>query len=349
MMQASENRGSGYCRTTSLDPHETSLQEVSNEDIPWVEGLPDQFRVTPIEKAEVAFRHSGWLRNRRRVWLALSRTNQSGSRRDRFCNCGSGCTVHFSPSRDAFKLSANYCRDRVCTPCGIARSRQVERAVKDFVGSRTVRFVTFTLRHNKFISLKDQLDRLYACFVQLRRRIWWKGLVTGGCAILEVKVGQDGLWHPHLHCLIEGEYLPHNALSREWYAVTGDSSIVDVRRVGEERNEIKYVCSYVGKPLDQSIYNSDVRLDEFIVAIKGRRLIVKFGSWSKLDIDADPPGDDDWIFVGTLSRLCREAKSDRVAAQLLRQLYGLSPLESALPPPEGQGKAFTLFQNSVAF
>jgi len=144
--------------------------------------------------------------------------------------------------------------------------------------------------------------------------------VKGGVAILEVKIGKDGLWHPHLHVLLESSFLPQKALSHEWLAVTGDSYIVDVRKVGPEQNEVRYVCSYVGKPLDASIYGRATMLDEFINAIKGKRLILPFGSWSKLSLESEIDEGGVWVCMGPLWRLLRDAATDPQAAFVLSLL-----------------------------
>lgn len=332
MLPCCPSGGAAYAAATSLDPHETSRQFPPEEVLSSPNPPRDDFRITPITAEENAFRHSGWTRHRRRVWDSLMRTGQSRSRMDRFANCGSGCTVFWSPSRRDWTLRANYCRDRCCQPCGVARSRFVRDAVVDFIGTRTVRFVTFSLKHTPHLTLTEQIDRLYEAFSNLRRKKLYRSLVRGGCAVLEVKIGKDLLWHPHLHCLLEGSYLPQKDLSREWLKVTGDSYIVDVRLVGQQRNEVHYVCAYVGKPLDASIYAVPSRLDEFIKAIKGRRLILCFGTWRELDLDAEPEGADDWIAVGSLCTLIAESQTDPTARRILEALTRRRSVEISLSP-----------------
>jgi len=202
----------------------------------------------------------------------------------------------------------------------------------DFLGSRPCRFVTFSLKHTPHLNLREQIDRLYESFSNLRRKKFWREHCIGGCAVLEVKIGRDLLWHPHLHCLVEGAYLPQKQLSREWLKVTGDSFIVDVRLVQRERHEVRYVCSYVGKPLDASIFNLPDRLDEFVRSIKGKRLILAFGTWRKLDLDSEPGGIDDWIICGSLTRLTWDAEADATARRCLDVLLRRTHLEISDSP-----------------
>jgi hypothetical protein len=337
MLPACESGGSVVPDTSLLDPDETASPPTENDALERFNELRPDFRVTPILKEEADFRHSAWKLHRNRVWDSLLRTGQSASRLDRFHNCGSGCTVEWSPDRKEWRLSANYCRDRTCQPCGVARSRQVEAALRSFIENRHLRFATLTLKHTPHLTLPEQLKRLYTSFSTLRRRTWWKDKVKGGVAILEVKIGRDGLWHPHLHLLLESFFLPQKQLSHEWLAVTGDSYIVDVRQVGQEQQEVRYVCSYVGKPLDASIYQRPTMLDEFVRAIKGKRLILPFGTWAKLNLDSESDDPGGWVCVGPLWRLIQDASTDPQAQIILNLLQRRSVRSNehsiSSPPP----------------
>jgi len=289
--------------------------------------LPEQqppraeFQVTPLDPLEAAFRHSGWSVRRRLVWDALRRTHQSPNRLDRFAQCGSACVVEWSKTLQTARLRANFCRDRLCVPCGRARSRQVANAlIKESTG-RTVRFATFTLRHSR-TPLRDQIDRLYRSFSALRRRAWFKSNTAGGVAVLETKIGIDGLWHVHLHTLLVGQYLDQKTLSEEWHAVTGDSYIVDVRRIDGDHGAIKYVAAYVGKPMDATVTQHAEALDEFVIAIRGRRVVNTWGCWSRLDLDPDTSETaTDWLPVASLRQLINDARGgDRFAQAMLLSL-----------------------------
>jgi hypothetical protein len=280
----------------------------------------DEFCLQPLRPEEAIFRHSGWRLTRQRVYESLCRLHVGGTRLEKFCHCGGAAYVEISPSAGTVRLTANYCRDRCCVPCGAARSAQVTRSLVREAAGKTVRFLTLTLRHSR-TPLTDQISRIYRDFSALRRRSWWKDRCTGGAAVLELKIAPDGLWHVHLHCLVLGSFMDQRELSRQWHAVTGDSWIVDIRKVHNEE-AIRYVASYTGKPLDSSIYASPDRLDEFIAAIKGRRLVNTWGCWSRIDIDApDPEAPTDWVAVGRLVDLINDAeRGDKWAIRLLDAL-----------------------------
>lgn len=298
--------------------------------------LRDDFRVTPIDHEENVFRHSGWAVRRRQTFHCLNRIGASPGRLDRFCNCGSGCCVEVNDATGEARLNANYCRDRLCLPCGRSRSARVTRALIAEAGKRTVRFATFTLRHTQ-TPLADQIDRLYRSFSALRRRAFFKSKCTGGAAVLEVKLGKEGLWHVHLHCLLLGSFIDQAELSREWYRTTGDSYVVDIRKVDSGHASIRYCAAYVGKPVDAGIYQSQDKLDEAARALHGRRVVNTWGEWAKLDLDADDDSGGNWVVVGRLSKLIRDAREGDRAAKAL--LTALSPFERSNAASSSTGES----------
>lgn len=303
-----------------------------------------EFQVCPITISEAIFRHSGWRHQRQRVWESLLRIHANNARLDRFANCGASCSVEYSPSTQEVRYVGSCCHDRTCLPCGIARSGKIARALVAALPPGCVRFITLTLRHNDN-ALRDQLDRLYACFLALRRRKFWLAGVTGGAAFLEVKLGEkDGRWHPHLHILVSGKWLDQKALSKEWLAVTGDSSIVDVRSVPDRAEVSGYVAKYAAKPLDGKVIDCPPKLDEAIISLRGRRLCFTFGDWRGIDLDADAPDPGDWQRLGSLSALLSDTRSgDPAALQILdcllnRRKLPLKFFDGPGPPPNTSGE-----------
>jgi hypothetical protein len=124
------------------------------------------------------------------------------------------------------------------------------------------------------------LDRLYDGFRRLLRTPVWEKCVDGGAAFVEVKRSADGKgWHPHLHVIVVGRFLPAKLLSQTWYAVTKDSWIVDVRTIADPRKARQYVVKYATKPCPVSVVRDEQSLREAMSALHGRRLITTFGSW----------------------------------------------------------------------
>lgn len=226
------------------------------------------------------FHHAGWASIRRRIWESLVRTQQAPSRLCSFGSCGSACYVQQSDiDASRFRLSGSRCNDRLCTPCANARSRRIQEALLAQMGGEGCLFITLTLC-GRGEALAELIDRLYRHFKALRNHPTWSERIQGGAAFLEVKWSDKAQrWHPHLHIVADGRFVPQDQLSLAWRSISKDSFIVDVRRVRDQEACGRYVAKYASKPLNMSFGNTPRLLDEAVVALKGRRLCLCFGSW----------------------------------------------------------------------
>ena len=261
------------------------------------------FDVQPITEEESGFRHSGWAVRRSQIWTALNRLHAPDARLSKFANCGSGLWLEVNRSTNDLRCRSNKCHDRWCMRCQGERAALITDAVARLVSTNGARFLTLTLRHSP-TPLTDQIDRLYASFLRLRHRAAWKEHVTGGAAFFEAKVGEkDGLWHVHLHCLITGSFWDQRDISRAWHSVTGDSSIVDVRKVDDVEGRARYVTKYVTKPADSSVFAVPDRLDEMITALRGRRLCTTFGTWRGTRLEELDAPSEGWTPLQSVEHL----------------------------------------------
>ncbi|GAF79661.1 unnamed protein product, partial [marine sediment metagenome] len=226
------------------------------------------------------FRHSGWVRSRRLVVEALCRTRQPESRKREFTNCGNHAYVLRSiDDPSVFRIAGSSCHDRFCLPCANERAHAIALNVSDHLRERQCRFLTLTLR-SADEPLAELLDKLYRSFQALRRRAVWRKRVTGGVAFLEVKYNAaKDRWHPHFHMLLEGRYLPDTDIRRLWYQITGDSRIIFIKMVTSQLHATRYVTKYASKPFNNTFLARPNKLDEAVVAMKGRKLALTFGKW----------------------------------------------------------------------
>jgi hypothetical protein len=293
--------------SSSLDPQESNWQREDTLLSPGA-GRPE-WDLQDASSFEQCFRHSGWRKTRRRVWEVLQECTPR-SRQAAFASCGSGVHAYMHPDptgKTKLKLAAYYCHDRFCQPCASARAATIQRNLVDKLnGIKRVRFVTLTIKPRPDEPLSTRVRRLYVAFLGLRRRKWWKLRVDGGAAFCEVKIGRGGDWHPHLHCLIEGEYMPQAQLSDEWLSVTTDSKIVDVRGVSSFDDLARYVTKYVTKLAPLSDLNHS-QLQELIISCKGIRSCLTFGSWRKWQLTKNADAITDWIDLGNVEALFRRA------------------------------------------
>lgn len=240
------------------------------------------------------FAHTGWANDRKRVLDALLHAEQSSSRIRAFVDCSSAAWVlRHRTDLSRFKFVANCCHDRLCQKCSGMRTATVRTNLLAFLDGRESRFVTLTKRHTDR-PLTDQLDDLYKCFRRLRQRTLWKERVTGGCAMLELEYNHASRrWHPHLHILLEGDFIPLADLKKAWLDVTGDSHVVDIRRVKNDLGAARYLTKYLAKALPAHILRTVHLLREAVSALRSRRFLLTFGTWSKAKL-TEPPSDDEW-------------------------------------------------------
>lgn len=315
-------------RPTQLEPHET------NEPF-----RPHHTR-TPAElptSLNSCFRHSGWWRERLSVFAALQRVGVSSNRIVRFAECGSRAWVEgridfgasfvdpAAISYDNVRVKSNVCKDRFCQACAASRAALVSRGLVALLGDEPARFLTLTLKHNAD-PLKQRIDDLMGSYKKLRRSFLWASHVKAAAATLEVKynVASD-TWHPHLHILTHGKYLPHAELKAEWLKATGDSYIVDIRYVRNHVHAARYLAKYVTKPMTHQYRTRPDRLDEAILALHGRRTLLLTGTWRGVKVDHETqPGT--WEHLGSLQTIMSKAiDGDAVSRRILHVLNDRGP------------------------
>lgn len=176
-------------------------------------------------------------------------------------------------------VSLGFCRDRLCPTCQRHRGRKVAVKVEQTAGKMdSPRFVTLTLRSSPE-SLKSAIGRLFAAFRKLRRVKSWRKRVTGGVYALEVTWNAEtGLWHPHIHAIIDGSFYPQRALSDDWLEASGDSKIVDIRAVHSRRSVASYIARYVAKPMDVLDWTHKA-ICEYAEALAGTRMVHTWGKF----------------------------------------------------------------------
>jgi len=265
---------------THLDPPETPVGQqtvsISFNDPP----DPTTLQAT--------FRHSGWARQREQVHAALERTQAPWERRAAFAHCGCYFWImrhKIDPVR--FKVIPDHCRDRFCIPCGLARQATIRDNLAKHLLPEPHRFLTLTIRSTGE-PLAQLIDHLYRSFRRLRQRPLWKRRVRGGAAFLEMTYNADtGGWHPHLHCILEGLFIDRRHLTELWKESTRDSCNLSLMYVRSTKSIIHYVSKYATKPLPASLMEVPELVDEAVLALAGRRLLLPFGRWARWKLLAD--------------------------------------------------------------
>ena len=177
--------------------------------------------------------------------------------------------------------------------------------------------MTFTLCHTP-TPLDEQIDILYDSFKKLRRlKMFKKATKTGVWFFQIVRSKIDKNWHPHLHVITGGAYIPHRELSREWNRITGHSFIVDIRAIKDPDIAADYVARYAAKTCNPANFDLD-DLNIINDAIKKHRVCGSWGSAKKAKLTLPAKMDrDDWKVLGRYSTIIGLAKIDARAAKIL--------------------------------
>ena len=176
-----------------------------------------------------------------------------------FANTLSGCANYLLFKHyytlDKYKLSGlKTCKKHMLCPfCSAIRASKQATAyqekmvhiLKENPNLKPV-FMTLTVKNGDY--LDERFNHLKDSFktYQSRRRDWLKKgrgyneLCKAHGIVYAYEITNNGKgWHPHLHMiLLVDDWIDKDKLSAEWYAITGDSFIVDVRRVKSSKAEV---------------------------------------------------------------------------------------------------------------
>jgi hypothetical protein len=166
-----------------------------------------------------------------------------------------------------------------------------------------LKLITLTLKHSK-APLLHQLNNLYRCVALFRKDKQIKDLIRGAIWFTQVKKSlTDNLWHPHVHLIIDSDYIPHRLLLDIWQRITITSKIVDIRAVWNPKSAAQYVGRYAARPAALSLLCRADRV-ELALALRGRRLA---GTWGTAKmVKLTPPKRNDrlsWRPLGTWAQI----------------------------------------------
>lgn len=205
--------------------------------------------------------------------------------------CASTASLQVNAATEKVAPSFFRCRQRLCPLCSTARSRLLTERFADLMAKMTApRTLVLTIKHEE-AGLAVAIANLRNWFSKLRRSKLWLANVIQGAYSLEIKIGKgSGLWHPHLHIVFDGLFLPWQLLRKEWHAITGGSQIVWLEPVSDVDGMARELAKYVSKPYDMTTF-TDAQIREFFQATHGLRMFTTFGKRPAKDPDVEDPGD----------------------------------------------------------
>lgn len=198
------------------------------------------------------------------------------------------------------KVMSNSCRLRWCPICCQARSVFLSMQVEEWTKhTQRPKFMTLTMKHSN-AELSHQVKWLYQHFRKFRQRKFLRKKLKGGIWFFQLKrIKRSGEWHPHLHCIIDAEYIPQELLSSEWKAQTGTSSIVDIRAIHSAQKVAADVSRYCARPCKLKDF-SETDAIEIHRVFHGRRLCGTWGSGRKISLRPVKSVDkDQWERIGS--------------------------------------------------
>jgi hypothetical protein len=277
---------------------------------------------THQDTQEQAYRFA-FVADERSMWLRhLDELPLGDRKREKFKACGTDAWVQWSAARQQARISSLTCGQRFCPACQRRRAAKIANRIALMVGSAgksNVRFITLTLKHGN-APLEDQVRSLRKSFKQLRAKPLWKRHVVGGFAVIEItRNNETHHWHPHLHVLAIGTYIPQAGLSTAWWSVTHTSKIVDIRQVRRTADAVRYITKYLCKPQAAEIGHSPELVQQYFAALQRTHWCITFGKRGLLPKPEPDPNPNDWHNVGRLADLLQQG-SPGGWRELARQL-----------------------------
>lgn len=222
---------------------------------------------------------------------------------------------------------SNSCRLRWCPICSKGRTNYIIQSLTPWMRKvKVTRFLTLTMKHTDD-SLSEQIATLYDHWRTLRKHKWFKKYVSGGVWFFQVTLSKrSDSWHPHLHCIVQGKYIPKMELSARWERITNGSKIVDIKLVKDPEETASYVARYSARPARLREYPLELRI-EIYIAMHRRRLCGAWGSAKGISLSPPTKVDaDKFTRVGSWSTVMHLRHQSEYAREILRAWKDGTPL-----------------------
>jgi hypothetical protein len=279
----------------------------------WPTWLPLQ---TPLQEAI----HSRNHKQRDELIAALAEVPSRDNTRwaSRLALCCQSAHLHLQPRTREVNTSLFRCMHRACPFCGRARTAQVAdritRAIADYPRPRTL-ILTLKSRPGP---LDAQLKRLQRSFATLRKAPLWKANVARCIYTMEITWNAElAQWHPHIHAIWDGSYIPIQALRKLWEQITTDSYVLWMTDITDRTTAANELAKYVSKVANIGQLPRQA-LREYIAATARRHMVQPCGKHAVAvhDRDIKPTHDpEEWtITLPHVIHLARQGDTDAYQA-----------------------------------
>jgi hypothetical protein len=178
------------------------------------------------------------------------------------------------------------CSDRFCPLCCKADYKRLYDKYLPLIKESEFLFhLTLTHKNKKFLN-GNIVQKLLQDFNAFRKDAYIKRRIRGGLSVIECVHKDDSKgWNLHMHCLMDGDYIDQDYISKLWLSITGDSSIVHIKAVSDRYKKesralaLHYLLKYVLKPPHvEGSCLEDLKAD-YNSAFYRTRHIVAYGSF----------------------------------------------------------------------
>ncbi len=275
------------------------------EKIPWPQWLqkPNTLQTSLFGKL---------LDQQRRIIVCLYNSPYKSEHRHavKMSQCCSSARVYIDPDSGQVRPWMNLCRSRMCPYCGKGRSAKIQQSLYELiVKMKQPKHLTLTYRSNDR-PLSEQLRKLKYAFKRLRNAADWKKKVVGGVFTVEVtRNAETGKWHPHLHIVVDSDYLPQKRLVYLWSKYMPGGKNVWIRPVDNAHGMGWEMAKYIGKAPNTRDWTL-AAVKEYFHASSGARFVQCFGQYSKhrLNVKRDKPEKPADAYYVSIRRIVRLAR-----------------------------------------
>lgn len=249
---------------------------------------------------------------------ALWDLDDGGTRLDRLEECRTYAWFAIHKTIGSIRVLSSACHLRWCPLCAEARAAFLAMSVRAWYKSaRAPKLLTLTMRHSD-IDLQSQLDELYQAFRKLRRSTYMASRTRGGIWFFQIKWSKKSeSWHPHIHALLDSEFIPQAQIRQRWAKLTKGSDIVDIRACWSPDSAANHVARYATRPGTLNSVPPSHRLS-LLRTLHGRRIVGAWGTAQKVPLCPPKATDkDEWRFLGSWREVHEKKRTSLAARQIL--------------------------------
>ena len=207
---------------------------------------------------------------------------------ERLAGCARSPAFYIEADAPIQHLCVPHCNVPGCDRCDRRKAAIVAANLEDLTAAGgTWRSGNLTLRSIDG-PLAAQYARLRRCLARLRRTRFWQQHVAGGVYRLHCTLNlRTRQWHPHIHFVVRGTYMPHDELAAEWLRITGDSDQVWIEKIRDGASAPSDLASYLGAAPNMRHW-PDAAVVEFYQANAHRRQVQTFGDVRGVSLTTSP-------------------------------------------------------------